>query len=309
MRIRSPSLPELHAFAAVARSGSFGRAAQALCVTQGAVSRAVARLEAHLGQPLVQRQGRGSVLTPAGRAYFEVIAPALAQLESAAEVFGLPGRWALRVSVTPSLFSKWLIPRLPDFRARHPAVALEFVPYRREAPFDPAEADAWIRSGGERWPGGIAADYLLGRELVPICRPQDLLGADAPREPRDLLGRPLLFHSHYPGNWADWFCGCGLHDVTLRPAAQFDQVSMLVEAVIAGLGLAVVQRCLIEDDLREGRIALALDQPVRIERGYHLCYAVQGRERPALVAWREWLLEQCRRGSHPVAADTAPKFS
>ena len=57
------------------------------------------------------------------------------------------------------------------------------------------------------------------------------------------------------------------------------------------------------------RIALALDQPVRIERGYHLCYAVQGRERPALVAWREWLLEQCRRGSHHVAADTAPKFS
>src|SRR5688500_15478882 len=110
VRIRSPSLPELHAFAALAKTGSFSRAAESLCVTQGAVSRAIARLEAHLGQTLVMRRGRRSELTPVGEAYLQGVAGALEQLESAAQALQASSRQrALRVSVTPSLFSKWLI--------------------------------------------------------------------------------------------------------------------------------------------------------------------------------------------------------
>lgn len=296
VRIRSPSLPELHAFAALAKTGSFSLAAESLCVTQGAVSRAIARLEAHLGQTLVARRGRRSELTPVGQAYLQNVAAALEQLESAAQALqASSGQRALRVSVTPSLFGKWLIPRLPDFHARHPEVALSFVPYRRDDPLDAAEADAWIRSGEGHWPRGIRSDYLVGRELVPICRPADLLPASRPTAAHDLLSWPLLFHVHYPDNWRRWFEGQACTDAHPQPAAHFDQVSMLVQAVIAGLGCAVVQRCLIEEELATGRVAIAWGQPVEIERGYHLCYPAAQRDAPALAAWREWLLVQAGR--------------
>ncbi len=297
MRTQSPSLPELHAFAAAARLGSFSRAAQELAVTQGAVSRAIARLEEHLGATLFAREGRRSVLTATGTEYLHAVGPAIASIESASQALR-SGRSTrpLRLSVAPTLFSHWLIPRLPDFSARHPGVALSFAPYQRDDPLTAPEIDAWIRVGGQAWPAGIAAQYLVGRELVPICRPQDLQGTQAIRQAHDLLARPLLFHTNYPANWAHWFAAAGCAHGPLVPAADFDQVALLVQAVIAGLGVAVVQRCLVESELAAGRIAIALDVPAHTGRGYHLCHAVGRPAHPRLEVLREWLLAQAAPG-------------
>ncbi|MGH6625621.1 MAG: LysR substrate-binding domain-containing protein [Burkholderiaceae bacterium] len=295
MRIRSPSLPELHAFAAAARHDSFSRAAQELCVTQGAISRAIARLQQHLGIPLFTRQGWRSVLTEAGRNYLEAVAPAVRTIEAATVlVQAQRGSAHLRLSVTPTLFSHWLIPRLPDFRQRHPDITLSFVPYQRDDALDACDIDAWLRGGDGRWPQHIAADYVVGRELVPICRPAELQGPQAIREPQDLLTRPLLFHTHYPDNWAFWFKALGCPHPPLRAAADFERVALLVQAVIAGLGVAVVQRCLVQDDLAAGRIAIALQAPVLSTRGYHLCWAASKSDFRALTSFRQWLLDQGR---------------
>jgi DNA-binding transcriptional LysR family regulator len=293
MRIRSPSLPELHAFAAAARHGNFSRAAEELCVTQGAISRSIARLEAHLGITLFTRQGRRNVLTAAGRSYLEAVAPALQSIEAATvQVQAQRGSRHLRLSVTPTLFSHWLIPRLPDFRQRHPDITLSFAPYQRDDALDASDIGAWLRGGDGHWPQHIVADYVVGRELVPICRPADLQGPQAICRPQDLLTRPLLFHTHYPDNWAFWLKAVGCPHAPLRASADFERVALLVQAVIAGLGVAVVQRCLVEDDLAAGRIAIALDRPVRSNRGYHLCYAASKSDFRVLASFRQWLLEQ-----------------
>ncbi len=295
MRMHSPSLPELHAFAAAAHLGSFSRAAEDLHVTQGAVSRAIARLEEHLGVQLFTREGRRSVLTREGAQYLEAVGPGVAAIEAASLALR-QGRAArpLRLSVPPTLFSHWLIPRLPDFSARHPGVALAFAPYQRDDPLTAPAIDAWIRVGRPDWPAGIAGEYLVGRELVPICRPEDLQGPHAIRTPQDLLRRPLLFHTHYPGNWAHWFAQVGCAHGPLVPAADFDQVGLLAQAVMAGLGVAVVQRCLVEAELAAGRIAVALERPVNLERGYHLCRPTGRPAHPALEPLRQWLLAQAQ---------------
>ena len=302
MRMHSPSLPELHAFAAAARLGSFSRAAEELAVTQGAVSRAIARLEEHLGVLLFAREGRRSVLTAEGLQYLDAVGPSIASIESASQALRA-GRSTrpLRLSVAPTLFSHWLIPRLPLFSAQHPGVALSFAPYQRDDPLTAPEVDAWIRVGGQAWPAGVAAQYLVGRELVPICRPQDLQGAGAIRQPADLLAQPLLFHTHYPGNWAHWFDAVGCAHGALVPAADFDQVALLVQAVIAGLGVAVVQRCLVESELAAGRIAIALDRPVHTGRGYYLCHALGRPAHPALALLSRWLLAQAGAAPHRSA--------
>ncbi len=293
MRIRSPSLHELHAFAATARLGSFSKAAELLCVTQGAVSRAVARLEAHLGQSLLVRLPRGNELTSAGRDYLELIEPALQTLEAAAVAQRAPeATTRLRISVAPTLATKWLIPRLPDWQALHPHIALSLAPYRREEDFSDASVDAWLRPGEGQWPPGITADYIVGREIVAICHPQELRGRQALRQPADLLSRPLLFHSNYPENWRLWLQAAGLPEAQPRPSADFEQVAMLVQAVMAGLGVAVVQRCLIDEELAAGRIAIPFERPVLLERGYMLCTRRSSQSQRALNQLRQWLLAQ-----------------
>lgn len=296
MRIRSPSLHELHAFAATARYGSFSKAAEQLCVTQGAISRAVAKLEEHLGRTLIVRQARGAELTPAGRDYLDLIEPALQSLEAAAMAQRAPqAATRLRMSVAPTLATKWLIPRLPDWQARHPQFALQLVPYQRDEDFAAADIDAWLRPGESQWPNGIEAEYIVGHEIVPICRPQDLRGRQPLREPADLLAKPLLFHTNYPDNWRAWFEAVGVTPDELRPAADFEQVAMLVQAVMAGLGVAVVQRCLIDDELESGRIVIPFERRVSISRGYMLCTRRAAHSNRGLQLLREWLLTQGRQ--------------
>ncbi|MEJ6008105.1 LysR substrate-binding domain-containing protein [Paucibacter sp. AS339] len=293
MRIRSPSLHELHAFAAAARHGSFSKAAEELCVTQGAVSRAIARLEEHLGQTFFIRQARGIELTASGRGYLDLVGPALQTLESAAIAQRVPAATTrLRLSVAPTLAIKWLIPRLADWQALQPQITLSLAPYQHEDDFSSPDIDAWLRPGEDDWPSGMAAEYIVGREIVAICHPKDLRGRNALREPADLLSRPLLYHTNYPNNWRVWLDAVGVSGRQLSPSADFEQVSMLVQAVMAGLGVAIVQRCLIDEELSTGRIAIPFDKPVAIKRGYMLCTRRASHSNRALQQLNQWLKAQ-----------------
>lgn len=293
MRLQSPSISELHAFAQAARLGSYTEAADALQVTQGAISRAIARLEEHLGFAVFERQGRRSVLTTAGRQYLDAVGPAVFTIESATQAMRRKreGRH-VRLSMPPTLFSHWLIPRLPDFTAQYPGTVLSFAPYRRDDPLTAADIDAWIRIGSMPFPDTVHAHYLVGRDLVPICLPQH-----APRiqQAQDLLRHPLLAHTNYPDNWSRWFEKMGCDGPYPAPAADFEQVGMLVQAVIAGMGVAVVQRCLIEEDLAAGRIAIPLHRPFQIERGYFLCQLASRPPSHALQDFQHWLLQEAQR--------------
>lgn len=293
MRMHSPSLSELHAFAAAARLGSYSLAAQELYVTQGGISRAIARLEEHLGFALFERLGRRNTLTPAGQDYLQAIEPAIMTIEAASATARRRRHGPqLRLSVVPTLFSHWLIPRLPDFNSRYPQTMLSFAPYRRDDPLNAPEIDAWIRVGSQQWPAGVEAEYVIGRDLIPICHPRELQGPDAIRNEQDLLSRPLLFHTNYPGNWSCWMQARGLMQPCPSPAADFETVGLLVQAVAAGMGVAVVQRCLVEEDLSAGRVAMALPAPVHIERGYFLCQPSNRAPSEALQQFRAWILEQ-----------------
>ncbi len=136
MRLQSPSMSELHAFMTAARLGSFTQAAETLCVTQGAVSRAIARLEAHFGQPLMHRNAHGLTLTETGRRLYDGAHAPLQAIEAlSAELRADDRRLRLTLSSVPTLASAWLVPRLPDFHQRHPEIQLGFAAYRRNEDF------------------------------------------------------------------------------------------------------------------------------------------------------------------------------
>src|SRR5690554_968132 len=176
MRRFCPSIAELQAFEVAARQGSFTRAAQELCITQGAVSKQIKSLETFLGVTLFRRTRGGLVLTQAGHTYLHDIRFALNRIEAASlAVMAHQGRGGiLQINCMPTLGAKWLIPRLPALRQTCPDLQLVFLPYRMDYDFDTPEVDASIRFGTGTWPD-VACHYLTGRELVPVCSP-DLFG-------------------------------------------------------------------------------------------------------------------------------------
>ena len=192
MRLHSPSMSELHAFVTAARLGSFTQAAEALCVTQGAVSRAISRLEAHFGQPLMRRNAHGLTLTDTGRKLYDGAQEPLRAIETlSAGLRAQDRRLQLTLSSVPTLASAWLMPRLSDFHQRHPEIQLSFAPYRRDEDFSGTTPDASIlgragpmarlagrlrdrpRNGGHlpsRAPGRAAVTRHVGHARRPAGR-------------------------------------------------------------------------------------------------------------------------------------------
>lgn len=294
MRFRSPSLAELHAFAAVARLGSFSAAAQALSVTQGAVSRAVQRLEAGLGVALLARGGARVMPTPDGANYLARIGPALEMLESAVPLAASAPGPSLCIAPVPSLYARWLVPRLPALQAQHPRLSLAFRRWRHDDRFERDDVDCWINpkpNAHSRWPEGIVAQYLLGRELVPVCRPSR---AAQLARPRDVLQHPLLHHSGHPGDWSLWLKAQGVRETPPRLASGFDLAAALIEAVVADMGIAVVQLCLIERELAAGQLVVPFSGWVSSGRGFYLCRRVDRAASPEQHSFAQWAVAESR---------------
>lgn len=302
-------MSELHAFVTVARHGSFTRAAGELCVTQAAISRAIGRLEAHLGLTLIERSAHRLALTPAGDAYLAAVRAPVAAIEeaSAALVSRRPGN-RLTLSVVPTLASVWLLPRLQQFALRHPGIEVVFVPYRRDEDFSGTEPDAAILAGtGAEWSPDWDCDYVIGREVVPVAHParlRDRREAGRWAAPADLLGEPLLYHTSTPNRWQQWLRAVGVPESGLKLASGFDHVSILIQAARTDMGIALLQRCLIQDEIAAGHLAIPFDLPVDQPKGYFLCAPAWRRTHPALAAFRGWLLEvaEGERARMPAAA-------
>ncbi len=290
MRRFCPSTSDLQAFEVAARQGSFTRAAQELHVTQGAVSKQIKNLETFLGVTLFTRTRAGLVLTPAGHAYLNDVRAALNRLEAAS--LGLMSHGGqggtLNITCMPTLGAKWLIPRLPELRKRYPELQLVFLPHHMGYDFESPEVDAAIRFGTGTWPRSHA-EYITGREVVPVCAP-DLFTTPV-RGPADLLAQPLLHHSSALHHWPAWFIEAGLESPLSTDGSRYDQYSLLSQAAIAGLGVALIPRCVIEEELEEGKLVIPLDRPLLAQDGYYLCYPDHKRNLPALQLFRTWLRE------------------
>lgn len=296
MRIQSPSLVELHAFLAVARTGSFRRAAQELCVTQAAVSRAVMRLEADMGQEVFLRTGGGVVLTALGEELQRMTARHVQALEAAGmHLRRQQERLRVRLAVITSLGNLWLMRRLESFRQLHPEVEIEFRQYRHDEDFTRDDVDLWIdvkRGASQQWPRQIAARYLIGRNVQVVCAPR--LAQDI-RCAADLLRYPLLYHSSFPENWDIWAKQAHLDLAGRRMGSGFDLVINMVDAAKAGMGVAIVQECMVREDLRTGRLVSPIGIRASTGRGYYLCCRRAQVAHPASDLFSHWLLQEARR--------------
>jgi DNA-binding transcriptional LysR family regulator len=282
-----PGMSALRAFDAVARLASFTAAARELNLTQGAVSRQVAALEAQLGVALVVRAGRRAGLTEAGAAYAPRVRAALETLgQGAMEALGQAPETGLKLAILPTFGTRWLMPRIPGFVRRHPEVTLSFL--TRIGRFDLAAegVDAAIHSGRADWPGARMT-LLMAERVVPVGAPGT----------RGIAGRPLLALASRPGVWAEWWAATGQAGPVPAPAMRFEQVATLAQAAAAGMGVALLPSFLIRPELEAGAL-VALGDEVPSGAGYYLVEPDPSpgrRPKPAAAQFRDWILTEVAR--------------
>src|SRR5258706_3923498 len=207
MAYRLPPLNTMRLFEAAGRLLSFKQAAEELRVTPSAVSHGVQSLEDWLGVALCIRSNRSLALSEAGAAYLPQIAKALDLLAKASA--SIPGRAAaerLSVSVAPSFGLHWLVPHLPHFQSRHPAIEIAIDTNHQQIAFPRDGVDLAIRMGRGDWPD-LAAIHLVTEQLIPVCTP-DL--ARTLRDPIDLTSATLLRVADVSEDWSSWFDLAGL---------------------------------------------------------------------------------------------------
>jgi DNA-binding transcriptional LysR family regulator len=285
----TPSMSLLLAFEAAARHESYTRAAVELSLTQSAVSRQVQALEQQLGLTLFRREGRQVQLTDVGRLYQREMSEALGRIRSAtlqAMAFQ-SGGGTLRLATLPTFGSKWLLPRLHGFYKSHPGMLIHINSRIDAIDFDTSGIDAAIVVGTTDLPG-LISHRLHAEELALIISPEaaQAHGDWTPERIGELM---LLNVANNPNVWGDWFSHHHLPHRLMRLGPSFELTSHLIQAVRAGIGIGLVPRILVADELASSEL-ISLGQPFASQRSYYLTYPPRNEMLPSLVAFRGWLL-------------------
>ena len=288
---RLPPLNALKAFEAAARHESFTRAAEELCVTQGAVSHQVKALEAELGLKLFTRERQRLVITEQGREYLAVLRDAFDRIALGTErLRQRQSSGVLTVSTSPDFAAKWLVNRLGRFSERHPTIDLRVSAAMHHVDFAREDVDVAVRHGEGNWPG-LHTVRLSPEQLFAVCSPKLLSGSRAIREPADILKHPLL-HMDDRKDWARWLEAAGLADADALHGPVLNRASMIIDAAVDGQGIALARTTLAAWDLINGRLVRPFPLALPLMKTYWIVCPKATASLPKIVAFRDWLLSE-----------------
>ncbi|MGC5703811.1 LysR family transcriptional regulator [Pseudomonas sp. NFXW11] len=288
-----PPLNWLRAFEVSARCLNFTHAAEALCLTQGAVSQQIRQLESHLGVALFKRLPRGLDLTEEGRSYLPVVQDAITRLAVGTnEIFGQHQHRPIKVRGSLAFFVHWLAPKLADFQQRHPQVDIRYISNIWVKELD-GEDDLEIRWGQGHWPG-LVAQRLTWDTLFPVCAPSLL--ARLPLQVADDLARHQLLHVlGYEEGWGYWLQRAGALQVDASRGLQFDTLISTLRLAELGQGVALARSSMVADMLADGRLLEPFQQRIEASESFYLVRGADAEPHPDAQEFSTWLVEQAHR--------------
>lgn len=316
MIYRLPPLNALRVFEAAARHLSFKEAAAELHITQAAVSHQVKSLEEYLGVQLFRRSARGVTLTDAARACLPKLREGFDALAAAVEMIRERGEEAELVITAPPVFTaRWLMPRLAEFSKREPKIELRVFASSRmvdagaldstalvgDLDLRTESSEVQIHLGAGNYTGH-RADRLFGVKMVPVANPE-LVRATGLKKPADLASHTLLHDDAMEivaaGNaWRKWLDAAGVLDrVDAERGPHFSSNILSLEAASQKLGVALALRPLVDADIASERLCAPFDIEIRPGSAYYLVCPEVIADRPAVAAFRKWLLEQAKNAT------------
>ncbi len=306
MSHRALPLLALRAFEAAARHCSYSRAAQELCLTHGAVGHHIRSLEDLLGVTLFQRRGDKMILSESGQRLAVHTSLGLRHLSQGFDEvrarFRLSG--IVNISVLPSFAARWLIPRMHAFQQNFPDIDVRIHASHLLVDFATDDVDFALRYGPGGW-HGLQADRLFGEEVFPVCSPA-FLQRHPVETASDLLQLPLLRDPRIP--WNKWFACVELRvDDDVAKGTAYTDAGLVLEAAIAGHGVALGRSVLAADSLSAGALVRLLKASVPADFSYYIAFP-QGKElsRPAQLL-HSWLLKNAASCPQALFSPTAPE--
>ena len=293
-----PPLAALLAFERAASQLSFRRAARDLSLSPSAISHQIRGLEEQFGIKLFIRGTRAVRLTPEGERYLAKVSVALASLQEASREMTRQrrdGSGELWISSLPFFTSAVLLPALPDFKRRHPALTLRIEATHQYADFNASRVDVAIRYGREH-SSGLKFEPLVEVKALPVCAPSLL--KNGLRHLQDLSGQVLIHLTTQPRAWPAWLKEAGLSPLEPRGHLWLDSVPAMLEAAEQGLGVTLAMAPLIRARPGFGKKLVApFDfMPARGETIYLVSRGEQARDR-RIAAVRKWIVEAVREAS------------
>ncbi len=296
----------LRSFEAAARHGSFTKAAEELHVTTVAVSRQIAVLEGYFGLSLFERLHHTVRLTPAGRGFLPKVTAALDLLDEASRELRAPQDEPVVVCTYPSFALRWLIPRLPRFRAAHPDIDITLTTAVKPEEFDYRSIDIGIQYVNDV-PDELVTRAILPDVIQPVCSPK-LLVCGAPLPPVENLRHHTLLHSRYRRlDWEEWLKAAGAEDITPRDELTFKGSGLTYQAAIEGLGVAVAQRVLVEDEIETGRLIAPFSLAAQREQGICMVSNRQRTECKQVATLMEWIVQEANATMDALGLSLVPE--
>jgi LysR family transcriptional regulator, glycine cleavage system transcriptional activator len=301
MRPRLPPLNNLKTFEAAARHESFTRAAEELCVTQGAVSQQVKALEESLGLKLFNRERQRLIITEAGRDYLNVVRDALDRIAVGTDrLLQRQSAGVLTVSTSPDFAAKWLVHRLGHFAEAHSDIDLRVSATLHHVDFAREEVDLAVRHGDGNWPG-LDPVQLSAEQLFAVCSPKLLSGRRKLGKPADLLKFPLL-HLDNREDWRRWLRAVGVDEADVTHGPVLNRVSMVIDAAINGQGVALARTTLAAWDLINGRLVRPFPDSLPLSKTYWVICPKAMSNLPKIVTFRNWLLAEAASDTRRLKA-------
>jgi DNA-binding transcriptional LysR family regulator len=301
--LKLPPLDFLRGFVAVGRRMSVTQAADDLCLTQSAVSRQIHTLEDVLRVKLFTRGHRCIGFTAQGATLFKAADAALQELQDVCGVLTVPvDQRPVTITTTIGVAGLWLLPRLGRFQARHPDVEVRLAATNKVLDLRTETIDLAIRYCSQATvPSGSAK--LFGEQLVPVAHPSLRLHHVSTAEA--IRTSVLLEYEHSSHPWLSWqdrFTSLGLASIKPRAVLRFNQYDQVIQAAAAGQGIALGRSTLVRSMLADGRLmALPWWEPTESEHSYWLI-SVEDRARPAVIAVRDWIVEEAEQQNEPAPA-------
>lgn len=290
-----PSMMALQCFEAVARHMSVTRAAEELHMTQSAISKQIAQLEALLRNPLFLRVRRRLQLTPAGALYQSEVRTILNQVDMSSRYILTYGSetQVLTIGTQPTFGSRWLIPRLQRFMAAHPDIQVKVRSETR--PFDlmQAKIDISFFFGHGTLPGAQCLE-LFEADVVPVCAPGFLRGGRIAGLD-ELSQQTLIQCASRPEAWHDYFSHQQFQSDSSYHGPRFDTFYMCVRAAEGGCGIALTPRLLAEEELQAGKLVIPWGYVQPSDGAYFVAYSEHSAEVPKIKQFVAWVRDEARQ--------------
>jgi LysR family glycine cleavage system transcriptional activator len=290
-----PPLDQLEAFEAAARHLSFTRAGDELALTQSAVSRQVAALEAFFGVPLFQRLHRALRLSDAGLQLQHTVVDVLQQLHQASAA--LRGESRLKtvvVTTTAGFAGLWLIPRLAGFTTSRPDVDVRISASNAIVNLNRDGVDVAIRYQSQE-AAGTEGLRLFGEVVLPVCSPRLRRDAARPlKKPEDLRHHCLLHLEMGPGSqlleWPPWLRALKLEGLKPASVLHFSMYDQMIQAAVNGQGVALGRLPLLNELLAQRKLVAPFNKTVVSPRSYYLFQSDASRSKPEVREFLTWLI-------------------